>query len=84
MKYHNRKTEAAGRGHEFGNLRRQVKFELLPSQKGERGVWYIADFVYEENGKTIVEDVKGYRTDTYIIKRKLFKLKYPEYQFQEV
>jgi hypothetical protein len=62
------------------NLRRQVKFELIPAQKGEirneRPVYYIADFVYEENGKTIVEDVKSEITrknKEYIIKRKLMK-----------
>lgn len=53
------------------NLRRQVPFELIPSQDGERAVKYIADFVYEENGKEIVEDVKGFRPKDYIIKRKL-------------
>ena len=37
----------------------------------ERAVVYVADFVYTENGKTIVEDTKGVRTPDYIIKRKL-------------
>jgi hypothetical protein len=32
---------------------------------------YIADFVYTENGETVVEDTKGMRTRDYIIKRKL-------------
>ena len=32
---------------------------------------YIADFVYTENGKEIVEDTKGIKTKDYIIKRKL-------------
>lgn len=61
------------------NLQRQVKFELIPSQrksdgKIERGIAYIADFVYEDRtGKTIVEDVKTPATKTkeYLIKRKL-------------
>jgi len=43
-----------------------------------------ADFVYEENGKTVVEDVKGVRTRDYILKRKLFKYNYPDIQFREV
>ena len=42
------------------------KKELL-----EREVSYIADFVYEMDGKTIVEDAKGVQTKDYIIKRKL-------------
>lgn len=37
----------------------------------EKECAYIADFVYQENGKTIVEDVKGRRLPEYIIKRKL-------------
>ena len=37
----------------------------------EREVAYIADFVYIENGKTVVEDTKGMKTKDYIIKRKL-------------
>ena len=38
----------------------------------ENSVKYVADFVYtDENGKTVVEDTKGFRTKDYIIKRKL-------------
>lgn len=58
------------------DLRLQQKFVLIPAQKKngktvERECSYIADFVYKENGKTVVEDTKGFRTDTYKIKRKL-------------
>lgn len=72
---------------EIRNLRRQVKFVLIPTQrepsqigtrggvkKGkllERECSYIADFVYSQNGKMVVEDTKGIRTKDYIIKRKL-------------
>lgn len=37
----------------------------------EQEVSYIADFVYQEDGKQIVEDVKGFRTADYILKRKM-------------
>lgn len=69
----------------ISNLSRQVSFELIPKQKNERAVKYIADFMYVETatGKIIVEDVKGYRTDVYKIKRKLFKWRYPNYEFLE-
>lgn len=40
----------------------------------ERGVKYIADFVYWEDGRRIIEDTKGVRTKEYIIKRKLMRL----------
>jgi len=45
------------------NLRLQVKFELLPSciidGRKRTATKYIADFVYIESGKQIIEDVKG-------------------------
>ena len=58
------------------HLYRQVPFELIPTQYidgkcVERSCKYIADFVYEEHGKTVVEDAKGFRTADYNIKRKL-------------
>lgn len=60
------------------NLKMQVKYVLIPSQRDpvtgkviERECAYKADFVYTENGETVVEDTKGFRTKDYIIKRKL-------------
>lgn len=69
------------------DLKTQVKFILIPTQReadtiGKRGgvhkgkviekeCAYIADFVYMENGKKVVEDTKGFKTKDYIIKRKL-------------
>ncbi len=54
-------------------LRRQVKYELLPRVPGKwpRPVVYIADFVYHEGKKEVVEDVKGYKTDVYKLKKRL-------------
>lgn len=37
----------------------------------EKECSYIADFVYRQDGQTVVEDTKGYKTEAYIIKRKL-------------
>ena len=37
----------------------------------ERGVHYRADFVYMEDGRQVVEDVKGLHTSEYILKRKM-------------
>jgi hypothetical protein len=53
-----------------------VKFELIPSQRiggkvAERACSYVADFVYMQDGKKVVEDTKGFKTADYIIKRKL-------------
>lgn len=57
-------------------LQRQVRFELIPSQRYdgkviERPCFYVADFVYQENGQTIVEDTKGFKTKDYVLKRKM-------------
>ena len=62
------------RAGEITELERQVEYELIPKQKGERAVKYIADFRYvDHDGKTVVEDTKGVRTPVYILKRKLMK-----------
>lgn len=62
------------------NLRRQVRYELIPAfdvdGKHYRPVYYVADFVYSENGKEVVEDVKGMMTDVYRLKSKLFARRY--------
>lgn len=61
----------------------EYEFEEVVKAKGkmpkgklvERGCNYVADFVYHnaEDGKLVVEDVKGKRTKEYIIKRKLMR-----------
>lgn len=62
------------------NLRRQVRYELIPAFDVDgrhcRPVFYVADFVYVEDGKEVVEDVKGMRTDVYRLKSKLFARRY--------
>lgn len=67
------------RGKVISDLRWQVKFDLLPAQKGadgkviERAVSYVADFTYvdKRTGEFIVEDAKGMKTKEYILKRKM-------------
>ena len=56
-------------------LERQVRYELIPKQDGERACTYILDFKYfdNENSKWVYIDVKGMRTEVYNIKRKLLK-----------
>jgi hypothetical protein len=48
--------------------------EKMERRMAENAVNYVADFVYYENGKKVVEDVKSSATEkdaTFIIKRKL-------------
>ena len=68
----------------------QVSFTLIPAQrrddgKMEKACKYIADFTYKDllnDGKTVVEDVKGYRDPNsagyakFVIKRKLMLEKF--------
>ncbi len=74
--------QAAGK---IENLRREVPFVLVPTQrkldgKAERGVVYMADFVYDHFPlgfrQLCVEDAKGVRTKEYVIKRKLMLAKH--------
>ncbi len=71
-----RLLERAGR---ITDLARQVKYVLIPSQKGKDGKTiekecsYWADFVYFDTatGEFVVEDAKGVKTEAYKIKKKL-------------
>lgn len=75
-------------------LAKQTTFTLIETFKDkqgntERGIKYIADFVYYDNEKKsfIIEDVKSPITrklPSYIIKRKLVKKIYPDYLFLEI
>lgn len=78
------------------NLCRQVEYPLIPTQREpdittktgktkpgrviERACIYVADFQYEQDGQTVVEDVKGYRKGgayaLFVIKRKLMLERY--------
>lgn len=71
----------------ISDLQRQVRFELVPKQKDERAVHYVADYVFKEGDKVIVADCKSAMTKklpVYVVKRKLFKWRYPEYEFREM
>lgn len=64
----------------------QPRFELQPSFKlnGKtiRKIEYVADFQYMEEGKIIVEDVKGVKTDIFQMKLKMLLYRYPNINFK--
>lgn len=67
------------RAGEISGLRTQVKYELIPKQvhkdgAKEKSIEYVADFVYEQGGETVVEDSKGFR-DTSSAAYRLFVMK---------
>lgn len=84
---HYRELELLQKVGEISDLRLQVKYVLIPSQREviqdmnenliagkviERECSYMADFVYKDKqGNTVVEDTKGFRTEVYKIKKKL-------------
>lgn len=56
------------------DLKLQPRFPLVV--EGEKICTYVADFMYNEDGQIVIEDVKGVRTREYIIKKKLFEVLY--------
>lgn len=71
---------------EIQDLELQPRFLLQESFKKNgktyRKIEYIADFKYKENGKIIVEDVKGIQTDVFKLKHKLFEKIYPDLELR--
>lgn len=75
------------KGNYITELKLQPKFELqekYTNSKGEhiRAITYRADFSYIENGKLIVEDVKGMETKEFKLKKKMFEYKYKNIDFR--
>lgn len=62
----------------ISNLQRQVRFFLtgqyapLVSEKGRR-LSYIADFVYLDGNRQIIEDAKGFATPEYKLKKAIMR-----------
>jgi len=79
--YRSNELKLLQRAGEISDLKEQVEYLLLPAQYEiingkkkciEQSVKYIADFQYiDKKGNLVVEDTKGFRTQAYIIKRKL-------------
>lgn len=58
--------EGTGEYYTKGKHKGEEKKKLV-----EKEISYRADFVYEQDGQTIVEDTKGFKTDVYVMKRKM-------------
>lgn len=70
------------------NLKIQPSYELQEAFK-KNGMYfpairYKADFEYKEiqTGKIFIEDVKGFQTKDFKIKRKMFEYKYPDLEIR--
>ena len=71
---------------EISELELQPRFLLQEgfrkNGKTFRKIEYIADFQYIENGRLVIEDVKGKETEVFKLKRKLFEHEYPDYELK--
>lgn len=73
------------------DLSLQPIFELIKAGINDQGLKYrktayIADFKYFDVKAEcwVVEDAKGFKTEAYKLKRKIFLSKYPDIYFQEI
>lgn len=78
------KTEELAGG--ITDLEVHPSYELLPAfrdrnGKKHRAIFYVADFGYKR-GHVIVEDYKGFATQVFLIKEKMFRYRYPEIDFR--
>ena len=56
------------------DLREEVPFILVPGRNRVKGVTYVADFTFIENGFPVVADAKGMQTPVYKIKKRMMYL----------
>ena len=73
----------------IAHLERQKRFEVIPKTKTERAAYYVADYFFQEvaTGQWVVADCKSPITKklpAYVLKRKIMKYRYPEYEFREM
>jgi hypothetical protein len=86
---HYAKLKLLQKAGEIEKIELQPEFELLPrfkkNGKTYRPIIYIADFkVTYADGTVEVIDVKGYKTEVFRLKQKMFEYKYPEYSLKIV
>lgn len=62
----------------ISDLQMQKRYEIIGKSECGRALYYVADFVYLEDDKTVVEDVKSPTTLTavYKLKRRMMIEKY--------
>lgn len=72
------RTIETGERYKINNLARGIRAGDPKTKEVclEQSVVYYADFVYQQDGRQVVEDAKGVRTADYIIKRKLMLWRY--------
>lgn len=67
------------RAGEIEGFCRQARFIVTEGKNGEKGTEYVTDFiVFLPGGKYRIVDVKGVKTDTFKLKIKCLREKYPK------
>ena len=87
MKYYIKLKELLDKN-EISNLELQKEYILQDKFKLNnrtiRKISYVADFYYiDKDGNEHIVDTKGYRTEVYLLKKKLFEYKYQK-EIEEV
>jgi hypothetical protein len=79
------------RAGEIVGLKVHPRFELQPAfrrnGRNVRAITYTADFSYTEDGRCVVEDVKGgvaTQTQLFRVKAKMFWYRYPDIEFRVI
>lgn len=63
------------------NLRVHVSYIILPKKGIQRAWRHIVDFEYVDNDVVFVEDTKGFETQLWQLKHRLFTDRYPEIKY---
>lgn len=73
---------------EIESLQLQPRFQLMAKatvgREKLRAVVYVGDFAYTEDGRQVVEDVKGVETPIWRLKRNMFLWLYPDIELRVV
>lgn len=74
---------------EIAELLVHPRYPIAPAFRDRAGTYhrareYEADFQYREGTRTVVEDVKGVRTELFDLKAHLFMLRYPHLEFRVI
>lgn len=58
------------------DLKLQVPYTLIDKSCFGNAVKYVADFVYKKDDQIVVEDVKGFKTPVYRLKKRILAERY--------
>lgn len=62
----------------------QEKYFSHSQKKNIPAITYTADFSYIEDGTVVVEDVKGFKTAVFNLKRRMFEYYFPNIKFRVI